>query len=194
MEMKKIRKKIDLKKIFFISAFLLLIILIIIVWAYINGDEEVINNAEEIVPSEEISDEQLRTTSISLYFINKENGEIEVENRRIDSKKLLENPYSELLNLWIKGSNNEKLTIGCSEDLKINNIKIDKNCAIIDFSENFLKKIDNEKIEELKIIYCIVNTLTELTEIDSIKILINGQENIYFGNVNLSEQYYRLEQ
>ena len=31
---------------------------------------------EEYTPEEEISDEQLRNTIISLYFINKDNGEI----------------------------------------------------------------------------------------------------------------------
>jgi len=184
--------KINGKKLFFIAVILLIIILLIAVWSYINGDEEVINDVQEIVPSEEITDEQLRNTSISLYFVNKETGEIEVESRRIDSKKLLENPYNEILNLWIQGANSEKLTIGCSGELKINKIEINKNCAIVDFSEEFLKKTNDENISELKIIYCVVDTLTELTEIDSVKILINGQENIYFGNINLSEEYYRL--
>ena len=186
-------KKINCKKIYIILAILLSIFFIIIIWSYINGDKEVISDVKEIVPSEEISDEQLRTTSIVLHYINKETGEIEKESRRIDSKKLLENPYNELLNLWIKGANNENLINGCSNEVKINNIKIEKNCAIIDLSEKFIEKNDNENIDELKIIYCIVNTLTELTEIDSIKILINGKENIYFGAINLSEQYYRLE-
>ena len=156
--------KINGKKLFFIAVILLIIILLIAVWSYINGDEEVINDVQEIVPSEEITDEQLRNTSISLYFVNKETGEIEVESR----------------------------TIGCSGELKINKIEINKNCAIVDFSEEFLKKTNDENISELKIIYCVVDTLTELTEIDSVKILINGQENIYFGNINLSEEYYRL--
>ena len=194
MNVKIPKIKINGKKLFFIAVILLIIILSIVVWSYINADEEVINNVQEIIPSEEITDEQLRSTSISLYFINKETGEIEVECKRIDSKKLLENPYNEILNLWIQGANSEKLTTGCSEELKINKIEINKNCAVVDFSEEFLKKINNENISELKIIYCVVDTLTELMEIDSVKILINGQENIYFGNINLSEEYYRLSE
>ncbi len=188
-------KKIKInKKIIIISAVILLVILLIILWSFINSDEEVINNVQEIIPEEEITDTQLRNTSISLYFINKNTGEIEVESRIIDSKKLLENPYKELLNLWIKGPNNELLTTGCSREININNIEINKNCAIIDFNEKFLEKINNENINELKIIYCIVDTLTELTEIDSVKILINGKDNIYFGNINLSEEYFKLEE
>ncbi len=189
--MKKI--KLNNKKIIIFSIIILLIIFLIIIWSFVNSDEEVINNIQEIVPGEEISDEQLRNTTISLYFINKNTGEIEVENRIIDSKKLLENPYKELLTLWIKGPENNLLTTGNSSEIKINKIEINKNCAVIDLNEMFLEKINNENINELKIIYCIVNTLTELTEIDSVKILINGEENIYFGNINLSEEYFKLE-
>ena len=50
------------------------------------------------------------------------------------------------------------------------------------------------EINELRIVYCIVNTLTELNEINSVKILIDGEENVYFGSVNLSEEYFRLKE
>lgn len=46
--------------------------------------------------------------------------------------------------------------------------------------------------EEVKVVYCIVNTLTELTEVDCVRILVDGQENKYLGNINLSEKYVRL--
>ncbi len=180
------------KKIFIIVVCILVLILGVILWAYFNGDEEVINNTQEIVPQEEISDEQLRNTIISLYFINKETGKIEVENRMIDAKKLLINPYNELLNLWILGSENEKLQTYCSNEVKINNIELVGDCAVVDLSKNFIEGYNGKEGAELDTIYCIVNTLTELTEIDSVKILIDGQENQYLRNVNLSEEYYRL--
>ena len=180
------------KKIFIIVVCILVLILGIVLWSYYNRDEEVINNPEEIVPQEEISDEQLRNTIISLYFVNKESGEIEVETRLIDAKKLLINPYNELINLWILGPNNEKLKTYCSNEVKINNIEVVENCAIVDFSKSFIEGYSGDETNELKVIYCIVNTLTELTEIDSVKILIDGQENQYLGNINLSEKYFKL--
>ena len=85
--MKKI--KLNKKQIIIYITIPILIILIILINSFINGEKEVVNNIQEIVPSEEISDEQLRTTSISLYYLNKENEEIEIENKKIDSKKLL---------------------------------------------------------------------------------------------------------
>lgn len=180
------------KKIYIVVVGILIIILGIVIWSFFNGEKEVINNIQEIVPEKEISDEQLRNTIISLYFINSDTGEIEVENRMIDAKKLLNNPYNELLNLWILGPNNEKLKTNCSKEIKINNIEVIENCAIIDLSKNFIDEYKGEKDSEFKVINCIVNTLTELTEIDSIKILIDGQENQYLGNANLSEKYCRI--
>ena len=67
-----------------------------------------------------------------------------------------------------------------------NEIKIEKNCAIINFSNEILNyKDENEK---LKIINSIVNTLTNLKEINSIKILVNGSE-----NENFSDEYLRTK-
>lgn len=171
----------------------IVISILVIIWSIINGEKEVINNITEITPAEEISDEQLRTTNISLYYINVENGEIEKENRQIDSKKLMNNPCLELLNIWKEGPTKNNLSTGISNEFKIIKTEINDNCAIIDFDNEFLKK-KNEEINELKIIYCIVDTLTELNEIDSVKILINGQENVYFGNINLSEKYCKLSE
>lgn len=190
--MKKI--KLNKKKIFSIILIAIIIIVIVIAWSYFNSDEQVINNVNEIIPSEEISDEQLRTTIVSLYFVNKENGELEKESRRIDSKKLLQNPYEEILNLWLEGSENKNLTTGCSKDTKINKIEIEKNCAKVDLTKEFINMENKEGIKEIKIVYCIVNNLTELNEIDSVKILIDGEENVYLNNINLSEEYFRLKE
>ena len=179
------------KKIYFIIVGILLIILAIILWSYINRDEEVINTPHEIVPAEEISDEQLRNTMVSIYFINKETGEIEAENKLIDAKKLLNDPYEELINLWLAGPSNDKLKNNCSKNIKINSAELDSNCVVIDLSEEFINEYCGEESEQTKDISCIVNTLTELTEVDCIKILINGEENKYLGNLNLSEKYFR---
>ena len=65
----------------------------------------------------------------------------------------------------------------------MNDIKVEKNCAIINLSNEFL----NYEIEEnkLKIINSIVNTLTNLKEINSVKFLINGEENEKISEIYL---------
>ena len=181
------------KKIYFIVIGILLIILAIIIWSYINSDEEVIEKKNEIVPQEEISDQQLRNTMISLYYINKENSEIEVENKLIDAKQLLRNPYEYLVNIWLTGSSNNKLKTNCSQNVKVNKVELVGDCAVVDFSKEFVDEYAGTDEEISKVIYCIVNTLTELTEVNCVKILIDGGEDVNLGAFNLSEMYYRLE-
>ena len=169
------------------------IILSIILWSYFNRDEEVINESNEIVPEQEISDEQLRNTIISLYYINDETGEIEVENKLIDVKKIMTEPYKELVNLWLEGPKNNKLKNNCSKNVKINSTKLMGDCVIIDFNKSFIEEYSGKENEEIKTINCLVKTLTELNEVNSVKILIDGEENKYLGNFNLSEKYLRVD-
>lgn len=180
------------KKIYFISIGILLIILGVILWAYFNRNEQVIEKSNEIVPKEEISDEQLRNTIISLYFIDNESGELKIESKLIDAKKLLNNPYEEIINLWLQGPENKKLKNNCSKNVKLNNTKLEGDCLTVDFSKEFIEEFAGEKGEESKVIYGIVNSLTELTEINSVKIIIDGEENKYLGDFNLSEKYFRI--
>ncbi len=180
------------KKIYFIVIGTLLIILGVVLWSYLNRDEEVINEPKEIVAEAEIQDEQLRNTLVSLYFINERTGNIEQETRLIDVKMLMENPYNELIKLWIAGANNKNLKNYCSDNVKLNNIKVSDGCAVVDLSKSFIEEYSGEKDYSSKVIYCIVNTLTELTEVESVKILINGEENQYLGDFRLSDKYYRL--
>lgn len=181
------------KKIYFIVIGVLVLIFGIILWSYFNREEEVIKNSQEIVPEQEISDEQLRNTIVSLYFINKDTGELQIENRLIDAKKLLNNPYQELIELWLKGPSNNSLTNNCSSNVKINNATIQGNSVVIDLSNEFIEEYQGVDEQIPKTIYGIVNTMTELTEVDNVKILINGEDNKYLGTFNLSEKYCRIE-
>ncbi len=142
----------------------------------------------EIIPEEEISDTQLRETMVNLYFINEKNELVE-ELRKIDSKELLENPYNKILNLLLAGPNSEGLKTYIPKDTKINNIIKNADCLTIDFSKEFIdNQEENTEIQGLTIGQ-IVNTVTQFTEINSIKIVIDGEENLSFknGNINFSQ-------
>ncbi len=131
---------------------------------------------EEYVPQEEITGEQLRQTVITLYFLNPETQELTPEARQIDAKELIENPYELLINLLMEGPKNEKLLKLIPENTKLNNAQIKDNILYIDFSEDFIKEQNLGKEQEELILKSIVNTLTELTEINKVAILINGEE------------------
>lgn len=138
----------------------------------------------EYVPEAEIEEKELRKTMISLYFQDIETKEIVKESRLIDSKNLLKNPYEELLNMLINGPENQSFQGVIPNDTKINDIKIEKNVTTVNFSEEFIKNV-NDDIQKRNVIESIVKTLTELTEVNGVKILINGNEVDGFIDVGL---------
>mgnify|MGYP004594176425 FL=1 len=176
--------------------FIIIFILIILGVGYIvykkskNQDK---NKYQEYIPQEEITDEQLRQTIITLYFMNVENGKIMPEARRIDAKKLIKEPYKELIELLIEGPKSEKMAKLIPDGTKLNKIEIKNDCIYIDFSEDFIKEQKLGKEQEELIIKSIVNTVTELKEINSVVILIDGKENQQFpdGEINFKEAFKR---
>jgi len=168
---------LDTKRIITISIIIFLILLSIfcVYHFFIKNKEDIIT---EIVPQEEITEEQMRQTIVSLYF--KSGEDIVPEARLIDVKQLLNNPYEEILNMLIEGPKNNNLEKTVPEGTKINKILKEKDTLIIDFSEEFINNHKGGEKEEEITIKSIVNTITELTEINGIKILINGEENKCF--------------
>ncbi len=138
---------------------------------------------EEYTPQEEISEDQLRQTIVSLYFPNKETKELEPEARLVDIKEILENPYEKIVNLLIEGPKDESKERIIPENTKLLSSQLEGDCLTLDFSSDFLNydKTDGKAKENL--INSVVNTLTQLNEVNSIKILIDGSENEEFSEI-----------
>ena len=182
--------KNNVKKIIFIIIAILIIgAIIFFVLKNKNKEPEI----EEYQPEEEISREQERQTMISLYFVNKNTREVEPEARLIDVKDLISNPYGILINLLIEGPKNESLETTIPKETTLLDATLEGDTLIINLSEEFINHHIGGKEEESKTIECIVNTLTELTEINSVKILINSEENRGFsdGEINFNEKFIR---
>lgn len=149
-------------------------------------EKQVNSEIEEYTPQQEITEEQMRKTMVSLYFYNNETGELETEARLIDAVELLENPYAKLVQMLIDGPKSEKLKSLIPEDTKLIKTEINSGCVTVDMSIEILNYTEDNDLKN-KMIYSIVNTLTELTEVDSVKFLINGEENDEFG-----EEYVKI--
>lgn len=150
-------------------------------------------NNNEYVPEEEISDTDLRNTILTLYFENNENGEIQTEARMVDSKDLLNDPYSYLINLLIDGPKNAGLRKNIPEGTKLNGCILLGECLTIDLSKEFILNSKGDSLQKSNIIYTIVNTVTELKEVSRVKILIDGVESNGFEDVGISfkEEFVR---
>ena len=169
----------------------LILIIIVIVGGYFGikyakqKQEKGGTLVEEYVPEEEITEEQLRQTIVSLYFPNKETNEITPEARLIEINEILNTPYEKLINLLIEGPKNEKNKKIIPENTKVLKTYMENDSLVIDFSKEFLNYHKEEKDIMIK---CLVNTLTELTEVNSVKILIDSQENPDFNETYIREK------
>lgn len=147
------------KLIIIISVIIILLIICFFIFrnSFIKKEEII----EEYIPEEEISDEQLRETIITLYFENIENKNLNPEARKIDANNLINNPYEYLINLLIQGPKSEKLKNTIPEGTKLNSARLEGEIVIIDFSAEFIN-VNNEEINEQNIINEILFTLTRV--------------------------------
>ena len=176
--MKKNRKKI-------IAIITLILIILVAFFIYNNVSiEKETEEYQDYTPQEEISEEQMRQTKVILYFANAETGELEAETKIVEANTLIKEPYKEIMQWLIKGPQSSNLKNLIPEGTVLHDIKIEKSCAIINVSNEFLNYETEEN--KLKIINSIVNTITNLKEVDSVKFLINGEQ-----NENLSEIYLK---
>ena len=171
--------------IIFSVIFIILVVVGYFLINYLRQKSEEQNNTGEIVeeytPEEEITEEQLRQTIVSLYFQNKETKELEPEARLVDIKEILNTPYDKIVNLLIEGPKDETKEKIIPDNTKLLKTSIEGDCLTLDFSQEFLNyNKEDEKAKE-NLINSLVNTLTQLNEVNNIKILINGAENEEFN-------------
>lgn len=174
------------KKIFFLLISVLIIILFSIFIIVKNFSEKNTNdNATflEYTPEEEISSKQLRETKVTLFFLDKTSNELKNESRFVDSAILLKNPYEQLVKLLLDGPTLDSLNRVFPENTQLLDADLNKNCVTLNFSKELLN-YENEE-QKFNIINSLLNTLTQLNEVDSIKIIINGE-----NNTNFNEEYF----
>lgn len=162
------------RKLFFIL-FIIIILGILLYFIFKNISISKISNEElsDYTPEEEISDTQLRETSITLYFLNKQTNELGPEKRFVDSAKLVTNPYKFIVQELINGPQKENFSSLFPENTLILDASISGGCVTLNFSEGLLNFQD--ETQKYNIINSILNSLVQLNEVTSIKFLINGE-------------------
>ena len=133
------------------------------------------NVETEIIPESEIENKDLRNTIISLFFIDKETKALRVETRLVDSKDLLKHPYEKLIEMLIAGPENNLYESAIPNDTKVISTQLNNECLTVDLSKEFLN-ISNENNELYNAIYQIVDTVTELKEVNRVKLLVEGED------------------
>ena len=169
----------------FFPIILLIVIIVIALLSIFTTSIEKTSNSTEIsdyTPEEEISNNSLRETIVTLYFLDNSTNNLKSEGKLIDSSLLVENPYKAIVQFLIDGPSSDTLKSIIPENTKILSATLDKNCVVFNFSEELLNYEDDT--QKYNIINSILNSVAQLTEVNSIKIQINGET-----NDSLNEEY-----
>jgi len=146
------------KKVFIMVAIVILIIISIFSWLNYekSGEEDFV----DYTPAEELGEEQLRNTMITLYFKSKDKFELASETRLIDATMLIESPYDTLINFLISGPKYDMLEPLMPENVMLNSTRLENGVLHVDI-EGELSELAIESI---------VCTLSELKEVNEVKI------------------------
>ena len=144
-----------------------------------NDDE--LRPVSSIVMGEDEAKKLTDMVPIHLYFANEDNTKLMLEVRYIpmtDAKKSASHLASVIVRELIKGPSADtgyKPTIPVGTKLRTP-VSIKTRTAMVDLSNEFKTKHPGGKDAEKMTIYSIVNSLTELTDIQKVKFLIAGKQ------------------
>lgn len=128
----------------------------------------------EYVPEVEASSESLRKTNVSLYFKNKQSNLIDKVNILIDSKKLIKDPYNEILTMLINDHEDENLVSVFPENCIYPEVTFDNGAVKVDFKGDTRLLDENVNIDEIKKV--LNDSLKQFNEVENVVLLVNSNE------------------
>ncbi len=138
-------------------------------------------------PGEQIN--SIQTASITLYFSNSEGNALiqKVQEIHYSSNISLEKLVIEQL---LKGPQDDEGRSAVPDGTKLVNVSVLDGVCFVNLDEGFLNQ--NYEITEPVVIYSIVNSLTELTNVNKVQISVNGDSNlVYREKLDLNTMYER---
>ncbi len=127
-------------------------------------------------------------TTVSLYFPQKNGDKLVRENRSIKLQSALSLEKAVIGEL-IKGPEKDGCTRALPTDVKLIGIETKNNVCFVNFSSEFVSKTPSSSLTTTLSLYSVVNSLCELEGVESVQILVNGENGVEFGNFVLDIPY-----
>lgn len=147
-----------------------------------------------IFKAKETSTEEIEelTGKIALYFKGEDNLKLEKEYRNVSMDRIKENIGKTIVEEVLKGPTSENLKSTIPEGTKLIDVNIVGNQAKVNLSNEFIDNQKNNAADSLLAIYSIVNSLTEITEIEEVKFYIDNVEaESYKGYFEMNKPFVR---
>lgn len=125
---------------------------------------------------------------MNLYFPNPEGTALVSEYRLLPAEDI--SPYTLSVQQLIAGTEDpERKTNILPEDTEVLSVKVEDRLCTLDLSSAFLYEGTGGSSYYTMALYSVVATLTSFEDIDQVQILVNGDEDIAFGEFDLSEPF-----
>lgn len=162
-----------------------------------GDDNDELSPASSIVMNEEEAGKISDKVPVHLYFIGEDPSKLNLEVRYVpleEAKKSVNNLASIIVKELIKGPGAEsalKPVIPAGTQLR-SPITINAGVATVDFSKEFQENHPGGSVAERLTIFSVVNSLTELKEIQKVKFTIEGKTvTNYKGNFQFDAPFPR---
>jgi germination protein M len=150
-------------------------------------EDEKENVEKEDESSEESPEIEASDITINVYYSDDMGQYLIGEERAISS----ENKYVEALEELMKPPADSSLHQLVPESTKINSITVEDGHAKVDLSNEFVEDRFQSDTVDIMLVYSIVNTLTEFSEINSVSFYIDGEELDILGQLAVDEPIFR---
>lgn len=138
-------------------------------------------------PGKEINN--LPKTNITLYFANKTGDQLVPEKESVHSSATT-SVEKLIVERLLEGPRNSDLLGTIPSGTKLINVSLADGICYVNLDDGFLNQ--NYKIKEEIVIYSIVDSLTELPEVNKVQISVNGNSSMnYRDNLSLNTQFTR---
>lgn len=135
---------------------------------------------------------QVKQQYFTLYFADLDSFKLVPETRKItvNEKETLE---MQAMKELLKGPADKELSKTIPGETKILSVETKEGVCFVNLSQEFVSRHTGGTASEQLTIYSIVNTLTELTGVDKVQFLIEGQKSESFIHMLINEPFVRDE-
>ncbi len=155
------------------------------------GGQELLNR-KNILVNPDIAPEKINYRTITLYFTNSSSDALMPEQRLIEVKQSQSIEFS-IVEQLLAGPQGPNLSTAIPVTAKLINTTTENGICYVNLSSEFMNKGGGPVLTELQV-YQIVNSLTELEDVDSVQIYIEGQKvSEGTGTIDISHELERNE-
>ncbi len=151
-----------------------------------DGSEIGAMNADTFMDFGGDAEDAMVRRTFTLYYASRDGQSLVKEKREIYYNSNL-SPEKLVMEYLMTNPHADDAISPIPDSTKLLNINVNRGVCYLNLDENFLNATD--KISQQVVIYSIVNSLCELSEISSVQIAINGEMNSIFRGDKLSNSY-----